>query len=342
MSLIKQNDKGFSALEIIIILFVLILIGSAAFYVHKHTQKKTIQTTNSIGKPGVPSTSAYLGAWLNPGTGTGIGDSGSGNGITNELSKLASFNQSIGRPLSVLHVWNSFKTPVPTSTLNTISQNGSVPLIDWGCTDVSSISAGSEDAVINSFANGLKSYKKPVFLRWYWEVNEMGPTGKTPAGSGCNGYNNGPGYIAAWQHIYDLFQSDGVSNVSFVWCPGYSGGNFSTYYPGDKYVDWIGVDRYERTQNNQPLLSFNDMFSSYYSEWSSHNKPMMIAETAAMGSANQVQYLNSIGSEASQFPQIKAVVYFDSIGPAGDWSLQGDGLNAFKTLANSQYFSYKN
>ena len=122
------------------------------------------------------------------------------------------------------------------------------------------------------------------------------------------------------------------------WCPGYSGGNFSTYYPGDQYVDWIGIDRYERTTNKQPLLSFNDMFSSYYNEWVGHNKPIMVAETAAMGSANQSQYLSSTLSQASGLPQIKAFVYFDSIGPAGDWSLTGNGVTAFKALADSPYF----
>ena len=227
---------------------------------------------------------------------------------------------------------------MPTTTLTAIARNGSIPIIDWGCTDVASISSGAQDTTISNFADGLKAYGKPVFLRWYWEMNEMGPSGNTPAGSGCNGYNNGAGYIAAWQHIYRIFQNDGVRNVAFVWCPGYSGGNFETYYPGDTYVDWIGVDRYERTKNNGPLLSFKDMFSSYYSDWVSHGKPFMVAESAAMGSSNQSTYLESVGTDIPQLPQIKAFVYFDSTGPAGDWQLTGDGLTAFKSLADSQYF----
>jgi hypothetical protein len=296
------------------------------------TTQPTVPTNNKI----------YLGAWVNPGQTTGANGGNNKNAApaANEISALKTFNSSIGKPVSILHVWVGFKKAVPTATLNSIDQNGSIPLIDWGCTDVTAIASGSEDTTINSFAQGLKTYNKPIFLRWYWEFNEMSSSGKTPAGSGCNGYNNGPGYIAAWQHIFNVFKKDGVSNVTFVWCPGYSGGNLSTYYPGDNYVDWIGIDRYERTSGGKPLLSFKDMFSSYYSEWSTHNKPIMIAETAAMGSAYQNQYLSSMKTQASQLPDIKAIVYFDSAGPAGDWSLQGDGITAFKDLASNSYFSY--
>jgi len=345
IKLIRKSD-GFSLVELFIIILVIVTILIAGFYLYSHHKTKSNQINSSTSSsavssnnnnsgqaPIIPTKSAYLGAWVNPGKGTGIG-----TGKSDEISQLATFNSMVGKPVAILHTWVGFKTPLPTTTLDSISQNGSIPLIDWGCVDVNSISSGTEDTVINTFANSLKTYNKPVFLRWYWEFNEMSNAGKTPAGSGCNGYNNGNGYISAWQHIYIKFQQAGVKNVSFVWCPGYSGGNFANYYPGDKYVDWIGIDRYERTKN-QPPLSFSDMFSSYYSEFSSHNKPIMIAETAAMGSDYQSQYLTSTLDEAPNFPQIKAFVYFDSIGPAGDWSLTSNGIEAYKNLANSSYFS---
>jgi prepilin-type N-terminal cleavage/methylation domain-containing protein len=344
--MITHRNRGFSAIEVIVVAAIVSAIAYAGWYAYQKNHKSTtasssVQARYSTSKPPVPAKGMYLGAWVNPGQGTGIGG-GSNTGApgSNELSKLAAFNASIGKPVSILHVWSGFKTAVPTAELNAVSQNGSIPMINWGCTDVASISSGAQDATINAYAQGLKSYAKPVFLRWYWEFNQMSPAGKTPAGSGCNGYNNGPGFIAAWQHIYSLFHTDGVSNVAFVWCPGDSGGNFAAYYPGDGYVDWIGIDRYERTKGGKTALSFSDMFSSYYSEWAPHNKPIMIAETAAMGATDQSTYLGSMEAQAPQFSGIKAIAYFDSIGPAGDWSLTGSGLIAFKKLANDPYFSF--
>ena len=336
-----KRENGFSIIELLLLLLVAIIVIGVSIYIFKHVHKTTptsssTGTISTIHGPTIPDKGSYLGAWVNPGHGTGIGGTKS-----DEIANLKDFNTKVGKPVAIIDYWSGFKTAVPTAALNSIAQNGSVPLLNWGCSDVTSISSGSEDSIINNYADGLKSYGKPVFLRWYWEFNEMSPAGKTPAGSGCNGYNNGQGYISAWQHIYTKFQEAGVKNVSFVWCPGYSGGNFASYYPGDKYVDWIGIDRYERTTNGKPLLSFTDMFSSYYNEWSSHNKPIFIAETAAMGSSNQSQYLTSMLNEAHSFPNIKAISYFDSIGPAGDWSLTGEGITAYQNLNNSPYFSYK-
>lgn len=345
-----NKSRGFSHIELVIVIViigVICLVGWHVYYDnHKVSSTSTISSgsssqgssSGSLLPPTVPTNNAYLGAWVNPDKATGV-DGNTGAPGSNEIAQLPAFKSSIGKSVAILHVWTGFNTAVPVSTLDAISQNGSIPLIDWGCSSVTAISSGSDDSTINSYADALKSYGKPVFLRWYWEMNQMNGEGGQPAGSNCGGYNNGPAFIAAWQHIYNLFKADGASNVAFVWCPGYSGGNFSEYYPGNNYVDWIGVDRYERTTNNQPLLSFSDMFSQYYNQWLGNNKPIMVAETAAMGGANQLQYLSSIKAEAPQFPDIKAVVYFDSVGPAGNWSLQGNGFSGFQDLAESQYFS---
>lgn len=347
---INNQPKGFALIELIISILIISLvvgIGYLVYYkLHKQTPKNPTSLSYSQGNnymlspPPVPNNHAYLGVFDNP---LHIADSSAGSSKatpgSNVVQQLATFNKLIGKKVSILHFYMPFDTPLPTSTLNAIKANGSMPLISWGCTNVVNISTGKYDSFIESYAEGLKAYKEPVFLRWYWEFNQINKDGAQPAGAKCGGYNNGKAFIAAWQHIYNIFQKVGAQNVAFVWCPGYSGGNFNSYYPGDQYVNWIGLDRYERTANNQPLLSFSAMFSSYYNEWLSHDKPIMIAETAAMGSNNQSVYLNDVLNSLPSYPDIKAFVYFDAIGPAGNWQLEGSGISAFQKLANSQYFS---
>jgi hypothetical protein len=66
---------------------------------------------------------------------------------------------------------------------------------------------------------------------------------------------------------------------------------------------------------------------------------MMVGETAAMAT-DQVAYLQGIaGALPSQFPLVKALVYFDAQGPAGSWILTAAGLQAYRQLAGSTYFS---
>lgn len=288
----------------------------------------------SGSKPAIPSTGAYLGAWVNPNhvAATNAGEAGG-----NETSQLPSFVSSIRHNPAILHVYTNFQAPVPMQTVDTITNYGAVPMIDWDCTRLDKITSGSEDSVITTYAQTLRSYGKPVFLRWYWEVNQ-----NTQGSRQCGGYGDGPAYISAWQHIWTLFQQQHASNVAFVWCPGLKGGNYAAYYPGDNYVDWICVDGYDRagTARHVGSSTFTGIFGSFYDQWVGHGKPIMVGETGATA-YDQGSYIQSIQSGAPELPEIKAVVYFDAVGPEGDWSLTGTGLQAFQSLVNDSYFSFR-
>jgi Glycosyl hydrolase family 26 len=298
----------------------------------------TAQTTTTspppvaLSPPPVPTGSVYVGAWVNPNHTPGAGIEVSGS---QEVTQLPTFTSSVGgNTPRILHVYTRFKAPVPMSTVDAIAADGAVPLIDWGCTDLQAIVSGQEDGVIQQYAQTLKSYAKPVFLRWYWEPNQDNASGRA-----CGGYGDPSAYVAAWQHIWTIFHSTGATNVAFVWCPGLSGGNYAAYYPGDQYVDWIGVDGYDVSFKGVGAGDFNGIFGGFYSEWVGHGKPMMVAETGANG-AQQAAFIQSIQSQAPSLPQFKAIVYFDSAGPRADWALQG-GTSAFEALLTDPYFSFK-
>ena len=289
----------------------------------------------ALSPPPVPSGSVYLGAWVNPNHVTGqsaqVGEAGS-----QEVAQLPSFTSSVGgyRP-AILHVYAKFKAPVPMDTVNSITAAGAVPMIDWSCTNLQSIVSGELDSVIQQYALTLKSYAKPVFLRWYWEFNQNNPSSRI-----CGGFGDPASYVAAWQHIWNIFHNMGASNVAFVWSPGLSGGDSTPYYPGDQYVDWIGIDAYDRSYKGVGAGDFSGIFGGFYSEWAGHGKPIMVAETGATA-PQQAQYIQSIQNQAPSLPQIKAIVYFDSIGPRADWTLQGPGTNAFQALLTDPYFAFR-
>jgi hypothetical protein len=54
-------------------------------------------------------------------------------------------------------------------------------------------------------------------------------------------------YVTMWQRMYDIFSDAGLSpdHIQWMWSPNASGipeTGTETYYPGDDYVDWIGID----------------------------------------------------------------------------------------------------
>jgi hypothetical protein len=276
----------------------------------------------------VPSTGAYLGAWLQP---AGAAHSGKKAAFADQMQSAPAVQQTLGRRLAILHVYTPWEAPAPIADLDSISANGSIPLLDWSCgMPDDQVAAGAADGLITAYAEALKAYAKPVFLRWYWEMNLL----KTHAR--CQSAGGAADYVSAWQRIWTIFHQVGATNVAFVWSPGVSGVDPAPFYPGDQYVDWIGVDGYDR--KNLGVPGFTSIFSAFYDQWQSHAKPMMVAETGARPSV-QAAYLEGAASALPSLPAFKAVVYFDATGPAGSWVLTGAGLTTLGQLARSQLFA---
>jgi hypothetical protein len=270
-----------------------------------------------------PRGEAYLGAWVNPAHIT----HGSGGSSGAEFAQLGQVEGPIGRPLGILHLYTGFGAPAPVPQLARISGMGSIPLLDWGAGPAAQIVGGAEDSKISAYAGALKSYGKPVFLRYGWEMN-LNPAKKAPPDQ----------FVASWQRIYQTFQTVGATNVSFVWCPGVGKHNYAAYFPGTQYVDWIAADGYDRRGTG--AAAFAQVFRGFYDEYAGMGKPMMVAETGAK-SPDQAGYLQGIANVIpTRFPQFKAVVYFDAVGPDGSWDLVGSGLTAFEQLAKNPHFSF--
>ena len=239
-------------------------------------------------------------------------------------------------PLGLVHVYQPWANPVRPSTLAALAATGATPFIDWTCTSDASIISGNQDALITSYAQALKAYGRPVFLRWFWEMNLV----NLPRTSGCLGTGGASGYILAWKHIWTIFQSQGAANVAFVWCPSINGPTFgSDYYPGDSYVDWIGWDGYDRKQSASATLA---QFAPFYAYWVTHGKPLVLGETGA--TTDQASYLAALATALpASFPQVRAMLYYDSKSTS-DWTLvdaPGDlGADQFTALAQNPYFGF--
>ena len=124
------------------------------------------------------------------------------------------------------------------------------------------------------------------------------------------------------------------------------------FYPGNDYVDWIGIDTYQRGPNE----TFDGDFGLFYSDFGNSqygNKPLMVGENGAQNYGQhdtklQWTYLQGLLADvqANRYPLLKAYDYFDAPGntPPG-WVLddnngQGNGgLAAFAMLAASPSFS---
>ena len=296
-------------------------------------------TPRTVGPPAIPGPGhAYLGAWVRPQVSNTVLPPH--EAILQELQNLASFNAGLERPLSIVHMYQSWANPVSTREVQQVLADGAIPMIDWRCGDTdANILAGTDDGLITAEAQVLAALKAPVFLRWYYEPNFTSSANF----AACIG-NLGPaGYAAAFRHIHDLFVAAGASNVAFVFSMASSGNDqdLYEYYPGSSYVDWIAVDGYSKTSVPE-TTDFVDRFGPWYSDFAAFGKPMMISETGSFA-GGQVSYFQQMEKQLSStgdFPLIKAVLYFDAPGQGGRFTypLDSSGLAAFQTLSASPMF----
>lgn len=326
------------------------------------------QAVRAASPLSVPSTGIYLGVWADPSLAGGqekaieIREGSSPNGI----------NRSFALHLDY-YAWTDLSQELDGSgvfhpdpqLLGDIS-HGRVPVISWACdssgmnTNSDHVIAGGdpgEDAVITATAKALAQYPGPVLLRWMWEFNDLANH------QDCLGYTSGTptqqvysDFIGAWRHIWQLFQSAGATNVVFLWNAAHydADGNADDphgFYPGNNYVDWIGIDTYQRSETE----TFDDDFGLFYSDFTTsrfESKPLMVGENGAQNfvqnnSELQWTYLQGLLSDvqANRYPLLKAYDYFDSVGTNGSWVLddnngQGNGgLAAFAILGASPSFA---
>jgi len=193
-----------------------------------------------------------------------------------------------------------------------------------------SITSGLHDAEIRSWAKQLKAYNRTVYLR---PMSEMNGNWATWCGT-VNG-NQPADYVPAWKHMHDVFVSEGVTNVLWIWSvnnvsvPNTAANAISVYFPGDKYVDYVGIGGYNW---NTPWISFKDVFQDSYTKVTSlSTKGVVITETAAPEDLRKPAWIADMATTVkSSFPRVTQVYWF-SANKEQDWRIDSStsSMNAF-------------
>ena len=105
------------------------------------------------------------------------------------------------------------------------------------------IIAGEFDDYLTTVATGIRDQRYPVVIRFAHEMNgHWYPWSEQRSG-------NQPGeFVRAWRHVHDVFDRVGATNVVWVWSPNILRPvptvSLADLYPGDEYVDWVGLVGY--------------------------------------------------------------------------------------------------
>jgi beta-mannanase len=141
-------------------------------------------------------------------------------------------------------------------------------------------------AAKNCGTNLLVEFGTEVNGNWFsWNGSHNG--GGVLNGYGDPNYPDGPEIFRdAYRHIIDLFKQQGVNNITWFFHFDVSGSPDEWwneawyYYPGDNYIDWIGVSTYGPQKKTDSYKKPKDLLEQAYKKLQSvsSNKPYAILE----------------------------------------------------------------
>lgn len=244
--------------------------------------------------------------------------------------------------------FTTWRQDYPAATVADSYARGELPVLTWepwaaGGTSkaqrnqpayaLAQITEGVYDPYITGFAQAVAAAQWPVVIRFAHEMNGDW----YPWAEGFNG-NAAGSYVAAWRHVHDLFTRAGANNVIWMWSPNILRGaqpklSLAELYPGDGYVDWVGLSAYDDSEATAaavlgPTMAKLRAFTA---------KPVLLAETGAQPGPQKAGWTTSLFAWMAGQPDVIGLVWSEyRIGKGGstaDWRFDADPatLDAFRT-----------
>lgn len=292
----------------------------------------------------------------------------------NSGEKINAFENLIDHKMGSVMWYPTFADDFPAEDCNKMNELGLIPHLTWelfipdsGIWNTMSVNgnyqlmedvlAGKQDSYIEKFAKDAKTFENKVLIRFLHEFN-----GNWYLWSGNkNGRENGgpEKTVAVWKYVVDKFREVGADNVKWIWNPHGPSTDVSeeawndikNYWPGNDYVDWIGMDAYnwypqDPWGGKRPFRSFDNCFKNLYEECTQlGDRPIMIAEFATpefgySGLTKADWITDAFTKIKTDYPRIKLFIWFQ-INKELDWRVNSseESLEAFKTAMNDDYFT---
>jgi hypothetical protein len=131
--------------------------------------------------------------------------------------------------------------------------------------------------------------------------------------------------VATWQHIVTLFRRQGADNVTWLWtlqADEPSTGPIARWWPGEKYVTWIGIDGYYY----RPYETFASIFGKTIAQVRTlTGRPVLLSETAVGPVAGQEAKIQDLFAGMRHYGTL-GLVWFDISQKDGlyhqDWHIE--------------------
>lgn len=181
------------------------------------------------------------------------------------------------------------------------------------------VANGTYDQFMADWFTACKNKDYPIWLRpmsemngeWTWPGNSSDPEtawGGIPLD-----------YRRAWRRMYNIAETVGCTGTKQIWDwspnaleSGAANTDMALYYPGDNYVDWVGISVYNSGRSKTPQQVIQKAYGLY------SNKPMLVSEGGCPEISGYPLWkgdtwiTNWFSCIQNTYPQIKAAVWYNA------------------------------
>ncbi len=276
-----------------------------------------------IGQP------SFIGTWA----------SESLNEVTEVLGDLVRqhYGVNLGKTPAVINFqYNIGMYDILFNLSRAAAKNGVIPVQQVGA-KLELVVSGSLDDVIQKAAQESVRYGEEhggFFLSPFWEMNLSKKVWPWAGRSVL--------FKDAWKHLWEIFESEGANKYA-TWTPAYhTDGSLVGYWPGDKYVDWIGFSAYDRRVLDDFFghRSLHTLIARAYRTFAKKKKPYIIEEMGTSRTSHQPEWLRQAISYIKDRPNIKGYLYWDNVNNElrDDHSLSYESISVLNEILKDSYF----
>ncbi len=231
---------------------------------------------------------------------------------SNLKGDVRTFETLVGKPHASYFRYVGYGQPFPFEWVHELHGYGVAPHIAWEPNH--GLGMVRDDEYLQGWAQAAGHTGIPIFLRYASEMNGT-----------WQAYSGDPReYIEKWRTVYRVMKA-AAPNVAMVWCPfATPRATITDYYPGDEYVDWVGVNIYSvvhqdgdpsKPPTEDPLSLLSYVYNLY-----AERKPIAICEYAS------THYCRALARDTTdfaiekmtrlyaalpqQFPRVKMINWF--------------------------------
>ena len=251
-------------------------------------------------------------------------------GSPHSYAGVDEFARAVGRRPNLVTYYSVWGEQFQQAFAETAAEQGATTIVQIDPNvSLAKIAAGTYDSYLSTYADEVAAFRHEVIISFGHEMNGYWYSW---------GYHHTPAatFVAAWQHIVNLFRRHGADNVKWLWQVNSINsltGPVRDWWPGARYVTWVGISGYYYLPGN----TFDNVFNPVFNAVRQFTQdPVLIAETAVGPQAGQARGIKDLFAGLRMQHDL-GLVWFDQHSTGGlykgeDWRLEGDpsGLAAFR------------